>query len=203
MIFDKLSRYTAAIEAWNPAYGLVGASGDTLTIKHILDSLAPLCVIDSLCASIREQRGVAFPVKLVDLGTGAGLPGIPLAIARPELELTLLDRMSRRIHFLETMKNELSLDNVDIMEQQVERAKGSWDLITFRAFRPFERKLFKRVFAVCAKDGYVLAYKGRADKAQSELSQIEGLYSSAEILPVHVPFLDDERCLVVLRPARA
>jgi 16S rRNA (guanine527-N7)-methyltransferase len=88
-----------------------------------------------------------------------------------------------------------------VIEEQVERARGEYDLVTFRAFRPFERKLFKRVFALCNKAGAVVAYKGKADKAKAELIAIEGLYASAEIIPVKVPFLEDERCLVVMRPA--
>lgn len=196
---SRLGRYVDEIEAWNPAYGLVGAAGDELVIKHILDSLAPLAVID------RVLGGPGSPEKrptLVDLGTGAGLPGIPLAIARPGIDVTLLDRMTRRIRFLEAMKAELLLDNVAIVEQQVEHARGSYDIVTFRAFRPFERKLFKRVFAACANGGSVVAYKGKADRAQAELVELEGLYASVEILPVKVPFLEDERCIVIMKPAR-
>jgi len=205
---ERLGRYVEAIEAWNPAYGLVGASGDDLIIKHILDSLAPLAIIDNLLSgsasgstAADNRRGNGRP-RLVDLGTGAGLPGIPLAIARPGVDVTLLDRMTRRINFLKAMKTELPLANVAIVEEQVERAKGSYDIVTFRAFRPFERKLFKKVFGVCAPGGFVAAYKGKADKARAELAEIDGLYASAEILPVKVPFLDDERCVVVMRPAR-
>lgn len=203
-----LARYVQAIEAWNPAYGLVGASGDELIVKHILDSLAPLAIIDRLLAASSGPEAESAPRGrpgkpcLVDLGTGAGLPGIPLAVARPELSVTLLDRMTRRIRFLAAMKTELPLPNVTIVEEQVERAKGSFDVVTFRAFRPFERKLFKKVFGVCAPGGFVAAYKGKADKARAELAEIEGLYASAEILSVTVPFLADERCLVVMRPAR-
>jgi len=194
---ERLERYVAAIEEWNPAYGLVGASGDELVVKHVLDSLAPIAALDRLLPAAGGDTGPS----LVDLGTGAGLPGIPLAIARPGVAVTLLDRMTRRIRFLEAMRSQLALVNVDIVEEQVERAKGSYDVVTFRAFRPFERKLFKRVFAVCAPGGYVVAYKGKADRARAELSEIDGLYASAEILPVKVPFLDDERCVVVMTPA--
>jgi 16S rRNA (guanine527-N7)-methyltransferase len=194
-IEEGLERYLAALEAWNPAYGLVGASGDALVIKHLLDSLAPLALLEKL---FPEGRG---GIRLADLGTGAGLPGIPLALAKPDWHICLVDRMTRRINFLKEMQGALPLLNVDIVEEQVERYRGSHDIVTFRAFRPFERKLFKKVFAACAPDGFVAAYKGKADKARDELPAIEGLYASADILPVRVPFLEDERCLVVMRKA--
>lgn len=203
---NRLLAYLEAIETWNPAYGLVGASGDELIIKHILDSLAPLAILDRLAKMAADARHAKGPplessrlrTCLADLGTGAGLPGIPLALARPGWDFSLVDRMTRRIRFLEEMKRSLPLPNVDIVETQVEHAKGSFDLVTFRAFRPFERKLFKRVFAVCAPWGFVAAYKGRREKAEAELAEIEGLYAESEIIPVKVPFLEDERCLVVL-----
>jgi 16S rRNA (guanine527-N7)-methyltransferase len=201
---SRLERYRAAIEAWNPAYGLVGASGDELVIKHLLDSLAPLQVLTRLLEAGGRPglSGGSDRPGIVDLGTGAGLPGIPLSIALPGADVTLLDRMTRRIRFLTAMKTELPLPNVDIIEEQVERAKGSYDLVTFRAFRPFERKLFKRVFSVCSPGGYVVAYKGRKERAREELGEIAGLYADAEILPIKVPFLDDERCVVVMTPAK-
>jgi 16S rRNA (guanine527-N7)-methyltransferase len=189
---ESLSRYMAEIERLNPSLSLVGALGDELVVKHVLDSLAPLAIIKSLLAALPRPR-------IADLGSGAGLPGVPLALALPESEIVLMDRMTRRIRFLESLRDVLPLSNVDIVETQIEHARGSFDLIAFRAFRPFERKLFKRVFALCDKGGAVLAYKGKADKARAELAQIEGLYSSADIIPVEVPFLEDERCVVVLR----
>ncbi|MDA8425917.1 MAG: 16S rRNA (guanine(527)-N(7))-methyltransferase RsmG [Treponema sp.] len=205
---DKLSRYLADIEAWNPAYGLVGASGDDLVVKHILDSLAPLDLIRALAAEIAAARGsrAAFGLSpprlsLADLGTGAGLPGIPLALALSALDVTLVDRMGKRIRFLENQKVSLGLRNVTIVESEVERTPGRYDLVTFRAFRPFERKLFKRVFALCEPDGMVAAYKGKRERAEAELDAIEGLFSEARIEPLSVPFLAEERCLVVLRPA--
>ena len=206
----RLAAYLEAIEAWNPTHGLVGASGDELIVKHILDSLAPLTLLDGLMAEAATGRAALGPGQiaaararpsLADFGTGAGLPGIPLALARPEWDLSLVDRMTRRIHFLEEMKLKLPLPNAEILEAQVEQVKGSWDLVTFRAFRPFERKLFKKVFAACAPWGFVAAYKGRREKAEAELAEIEGLYSSAEIVDLAVPFLEEERCLVVLSPA--
>lgn len=190
---DRLGRYISEIERLNPSLGLVGASGDELVVKHILDSLAPLRILRELIAGKAEPR-------IADLGTGAGLPGIPLALAIPEARVALIDRMTRRTDFLRDMIDFLPLDNAEAIEAQVEHARGEYDLVTFRAFRPFERKLFKRVFALCDAGGAVVAYKGKAARAGAELAEIAGLYSSAEIVPVAVPFLEDERCLVVMRP---
>jgi 16S rRNA (guanine527-N7)-methyltransferase len=192
-LFLRLSRYVAEIERLNPSLGLVGASGDELVIKHILDSLAPL-------ALIRGLLGPRVAPAIADLGTGAGLPGVPLALAMPEASVALIDRMTRRTDFLRGVLDLIPLDNAEVIEEQVERARGQYDLVTFRAFRPFERKLFKHVFALCAPDGFVVAYKGKADKARAELPEIQGLYSSVEIQPVKVPFLSDERCVVILKP---
>ena len=204
---DRLTAYVAAIEAWNPAYGLVGASGRELVVKHILDSLAPLALIRAALADIAASRGhrSAFGLPpprlgLADLGTGAGLPGIPLALALPELDVALIDRMGKRVRFLENQKAALGLDSVTIVESQVERATGLYDLVTFRAFRPFEPTLFRHVFRLCAGDGRVLAYKGRLERARGELGALDGLYSEARVEPVKVPFLDEERCVVLLRP---
>jgi len=224
-LLDGLVRYGEEIELWNPAYGLVGAEGEELVVKHLLDSLAPLALIRGLLDRIAAARGLApgapgaapapggapgcatfgaafapTSLRLADLGTGAGLPGIPLALAMPDIEVSLVERMGKRVRFLENEKAALGLSNVTIQEREVERAEGRFDLLTFRAFRPFERKLFRKVFALCEADGFVVAYKGRREKAAAELPEIAGLYSSAEILPVAVPFLTDERCVVILRP---
>ncbi len=207
---DSLALYTEEIELWNPQYGLVGASGDELITKHILDSLSAAAEIrllaDSLSASRPASGAFGLPaarLRLADLGTGAGLPGIPLALAFPEFDVSLVERMGKRARFLENEKARLSLGNAQIVESQVERVDTSYDIIVFRAFRPFERKLFKSVFSLCEPDGYVVAYKGKKEKAEAELSEIEGLYSSASLVPLKVPFLDEERCLVVLKPERS
>jgi 16S rRNA (guanine527-N7)-methyltransferase len=206
---EGLERYLEEIERLNPELGLVGASGGELVVKHALDSLAPAALIGRLLAEAAAARSAAEGGKararprIADLGTGAGLPGIPLALAFPEADVALIDRMTRRTDFLRSAVGLLGLENAEVVEEQVERVRGSWDLVVFRAFRPFERKLFKRVFALCGPDGFVAAYKGRAERARAELGEIEGLYSSAVVERVEVPFLPDERCMVVMRPARS
>lgn len=206
-LLDTLLRYLEEIERQNPALGLVGASGDELVIKHALDSLAPIKLLRDLAADIGTRRAhsagarTSTKLRIADLGSGAGLPGIPLALAMPEADFHLIDRMTRRTDFLRYILDVLELDNVQVLENQVEHIRESWDIVVFRAFRPFERKLFKRVFALCASDGYVAAYKGKIEKARAELAAIDGLYADCRIEPVTVPFLSDERCLVIMSPS--
>lgn len=225
---DPLTRYLAEIELWNPAYGLVNASGEELVVKHILDSLAPWKILEGLldgfsrggevetrAGSDLAGSGGACPggeAALTDLGTGAGLPGIPLALAMPGRRVRLVERMGKRVTFLESMKALLRLDNVEIVESEAERAPGPHAVTVFRAFRPFaETKLFRAVWANTAPGGAFAAYKGRRATAAEEIRALSAdralradpsfaaALEGAEIIPLSVPFLADERCLVVIR----
>ena len=95
-IIDLLDRYIKEIELFNPAYGLVGAADSSeLVIKHILDSLAPLGIISRML-----DRSAACRTQIADAGSGAGLPGIPLAIVLKDINFTLIEKMGRRAGFL-------------------------------------------------------------------------------------------------------
>lgn len=206
-----LARYLAELELWNPTHGLVNASGDELVIKHILDSLAPWKILRGLLDEFAARPGGAV-ASITDLGTGAGLPGIPLALAMPEMRVRLVERMGKRVSFLESMKALLPLPNAEIVESEAERAPGPHALSTFRAFRPFsEIKLFRAVWARTAPGGAFAAYKGKPETAAGELRalcdqlgsaadiSLRQAAENAEILELKVPFLDDPRCLVILR----
>ncbi|NLJ46451.1 MAG: 16S rRNA (guanine(527)-N(7))-methyltransferase RsmG, partial [Treponema sp.] len=176
----------------------VKASWDELLVKHILDSLAALPVL--------ERLGLPLG-RMADLGSGAGLPGIPLAIFLSGSSVTLVERMERRVRFLENQKARLGLSNVRIVQAEAERTPdGPYDLVTFRAFRPFsERKLFLGVTKLVPAGGAIAAYKGRLQTAREELAALAEdpalgpLAARAEVLPLTVPFMDEERCLVILR----
>jgi len=194
-----LNRYINEIELFNPAYGLVGAAdNEELIIKHILDSLAPLGIIFRLLTSLRQNSGVTFQYQIADAGSGAGLPGIPLAIAMPQCEFTLIERMGRRAGFLCNTKGVLSLSNITVEESEIEKApQGRFDLVTFRAFKPLEPKLLKTLFNLCKPDGIIAAYKGRREKIESEMKAFAG--TQWEMIPYSVPFLEEERHVLVIR----
>jgi 16S rRNA (guanine527-N7)-methyltransferase len=197
-VFSLLSRYIAEIESHNPALSLVGTNDrQELIVRHILDSLAPLGIM-SHKFSIDRQFSIA------DVGSGAGLPGIPLAIVLPDAEITLIERKGRRAGFLRSMQAALNLSNFLVEEAEMEKAKpGRFALVTFRAFRPLEPKIYKKLFRLCAEGGCLAAYKGRLEKIQAEMAALEESIPQVaghwECIPCKVPFLDEERHLVLMK----
>ena len=207
IIIPLLERYIQEIETFNSAYGLVGTT-DTkeLIIKHILDSLAPLGILFNLLSSLRKLNNSVPPCetpvlfKIADVGSGAGLPGIPLAIAKPNYDFTLIERMGRRVGFLLNTIAVLGLPNVTVEESEVEKINpGRFDLVTFRAFKPLEPKLLKALFKILTPGGLITAYKGKYEKIIEEMKPLEKLCGSWEVIPYTVPFLNEDRHLLVIR----
>jgi len=206
-IIDLLTRYINEIELFNPAYGLVGASDtEELIIKHILDSLAPLGIFSRLLSSLPcALRAPAPPCEslpqyhVADAGSGAGLPGIPLAIAMPHCGFSLIERMGRRAGFLHNTKASLSLSNINVEESEIEKAEGGrFNLVTFRAFKPLEPKILKSLFNLCAQGGIIAAYKGKMEKIETEMAAIAN-NAKWEAIPYKVPFLEEERHILVIQ----
>jgi len=198
-IISLLSRYIDEIGLFNRAYGLVGAKdSEELTVKHILDSIAPLGIIIRLLDQVHAKDAV----QMADAGSGAGLPGIPLAIAMPDCGVTLIERMGRRAGFLWNVKAALNLSNVTVEEGELEKTRpGSFNLLTFRAFKPLEPKLLSSLFKACADGGIIAAYKGRREKTEEEIKRLTLKNKEKikwEIVPYSVPFLDEERNMLII-----
>jgi 16S rRNA (guanine527-N7)-methyltransferase len=195
---ELLGKYIEEIERFNPAYKLVKVQNrEELVIRHILDSLAPLRYIAPLLRSSPD----ALPPSLADLGSGAGLPGIPLAVCLPETRVTLIERMGRRAGFLRNAAAALGLSNVLVDEVEAERAApGRFGVLVFRAFHPLEPGRLKNLFRLLAPGGYLAAYKGRKDKVEAELAAAGIAPGPAvEIIPLETPFLKEERHLALIR----
>ncbi|OQY33931.1 MAG: 16S rRNA (guanine(527)-N(7))-methyltransferase RsmG [Spirochaetaceae bacterium 4572_59] len=183
-----LDRYVKEIELWNPRYGLVNAKGDQLIIRHILDSLSGVSLLKDL-----------KPSSVADIGSGAGLPGIPLAIFLPDVQFSLVERSGRRVSFLQNAVLALGLKNVTIVEKAMEDLKNQYDVITFRGFSPFSRDLLGHLGRILAENGCVVAYKGKKRQINEELNQLdESENRKIKIIPVSVPFLKEERHMVTM-----
>ncbi len=189
---DALLNYIREIELFNPAYKLVGTQDRReLIVKHILDSVsgAPIISQYAPCGDI------------ADAGSGAGLPGIPLAICMPARRFTLIERMGRRAGFLRNTQAVLGLKNVDIEEREIEKAENArFSAVSFRAFTPLTENALKSLFRLLTPDGVLIAYKGRREALEQELAALPSSAVSADIIPIYVPFLEEERHIAVLRP---
>ena len=191
-ISDRIEKYIKEIELFNTAYSLVKVNNSRdFIIKHIFDSLTPLKEITYNL----EKKYISAPWKIADVGSGAGLPGIPLSIVLSSSEFTLIERMKRRAGFLQNCKAVLGLKNVDIEEIEMElAAPGRFDLVVLRAFHPIEPLMLKNLLRLIKPNGFLGAWKGRYEIAKREIS---GLKNAMEIIPIKVPFLNEQRCLAL------
>ena len=187
-----LKTYLSVIELWNPSYKLV-ASNENLITRHVLDSLAGLAAIRKIAAS-----------TVADLGSGAGFPGIPLAVFLKDSQFHLIERSGRRAGFLRNAVATLNLKNVEVWEKQFEEINQDlrFELITFRALSVINDSLLDRLGRLLTVSGHIVAYKGRHSQTWREIKSIAKSLESYELIPLDVPGLDEERCLVLLKPLR-
>jgi len=188
VLADDLLLFQTQIETWNQRLGLVSLkSADDLVVKHLLDSLAPWSPLKELGFT-----------SLVDLGSGAGFPGIPLALVFRQARTVLVERMERRAGFLEATLAVLNRSDVVVLQRTFEEVRDGFDLVTFRAFTPLEPKVVKKMKRLLNPHGHIAAYKGRREVIDAELAALGALAAGAQIVPLKVPFLDEERHLVVI-----
>jgi len=198
-IITMLAAYIAEIMTHNPVLSLVGTNDPKeLIIRHVLDSLAPLGIISRKCNLSR----------IADVGSGAGLPGIPLAIVLPDSEFALIERKGRRSGFLRNTlaalgaNNRNGLSRIWVEEQEMEKVKPHrFTMVTFRAFKPLEPRILKKLFRLCAEGGVLAAYKGRRSKIEAEMAELEQPSQTIqwELIPCPVPMLDEERHLLLIK----
>lgn len=179
---DKLLHYLALLHKWNQAYNLTAVRDlDSMVTRHILDSLA---VIPWLQGE-----------HLLDVGTGPGLPGIPLALARPDLKVVLLDSQGKKIRFLQEVKRVLSLNNVEIVQARVEdyhQADG-FDTVVSRAFSDLQQMITWTRHLI-ATNGIWLAMKGRIPDVE-----LAGIQHPYRVETYSVVGVEGERCCIIIK----
>ncbi len=184
---DCLLLYLDEIKKWNRRFGLVRAEDDELVIKHILDSLAGLSVI----------RGIEHRAHVADVGSGAGFPGLPLALFMPDSAFLLIERSERRAAFLRNVVVLLDLKNVDVTQTDLQDIKENFDIVVFRAFSRLPDRI-SALERITGKKGIIAAYKGRAARIQKEIEKVAAKFEEIRVIPLKVPFLREERHLVLL-----
>ena len=204
---DKFARYLELLQEWNERMNLTAiTSEDDVITRHFLDSLAPLFAIKDRRTPLYDKGA-----SLIDIGTGAGFPGIPLAIVLPELKITLADSLHKRIGFLETVKSELQLDAVTIVEGRAEELARSdslrecFDIAVARAVAELST-LSEYALPFVRVGGTFMAYKGskapeEAANAESALALLGG--SASELIPYTLSDCDDALYLVCVKKKAA
>lgn len=203
-----MEAYIKELRLFNSAYNLVNTDDrEEIVVRHILDSLAAWQQIAALANERQkraaDQNGAGLSdtapsnesVVIADIGSGGGLPGIPLAAALPQYNFTLIERMSKRCAFLENAAAILGLRNVQVKNLELEKTPAaSIDIATFRAFRPLDKKMLKSLLAVLKAGGVLAAYKARRQKILEEMGAL-GYAEDAnyKIIPLDVPFLTDTK----------
>ena len=184
---DALLAYLALLDRWNRTYNLTAIRDrHAMVAKHLLDSLAMHPYLDGIGS-------------LADLGTGAGLPGIPLAIVRPQLQVALVESSGKKARFLREAVRTLALANVQVHEARIESLyAGPFDAITARALATLPL-ILELGGHLLAPHGKLLAMKGVVP--EDEIAGLPAGWQVEAIHPLWVPGLEAERHLVVVRRA--
>lgn len=194
---SKMEAYINEIILFNSAYNLTNTSNhDELVIRHILDSLSTYKYLSENLFPAANDNFLAG-----DIGSGGGLPGIPLAAAFPNVKFNLVERMSKRCAFLENCAAILGLKNVEVICSEAEKVPAEkYDLITFRAFRPLDKPMTKTLLKMVKNGGSLCAYKAKMESITEEMNGIKDLVPEYKIEKLNVPGLEDsERNLVVIK----
>jgi len=176
---ELLLAFVLLIEKWNKAYNLTAIrSREEMLRLHILDSLALLPFVAGN--------------KIADIGTGAGLPGIPLAIFMPNQQFTLVDSNSKKTRFVQQAILELKLENVEVVHSRVENLArpAEFDAVLSRAFASLD-DIMKLTEYLLQENGVLIAMKGQ--KPQEELDDLKCPYL---VDMIAVPGVEAERCVV-------
>lgn len=188
---DKLLAYLALLDKWNRVYNLTAVrDAGRMVSHHLLDSLAAVPLFQGGCPDL---------ICVLDVGSGGGLPGIPLAIARPEIQVTLIDSVAKKTAFLLQAKAELGLNNLTVVTGRVEdfQPESGFDVITSRAFSDLKE------FVSLTR--HLLKPRGRwlAMKGLMPHEEIATLPDWARVSANHalaVPGLEASRHMIVLEP---
>ncbi|MGF1716820.1 16S rRNA (guanine(527)-N(7))-methyltransferase RsmG [Photobacterium chitinilyticum] len=181
---EQLVGYVALLHKWNKAYNLTSVRDPhEMLVKHIMDSIV-------VSTHLQGER-------FIDVGTGPGLPGIPLAIMNPDKDFTLLDSLGKRIRFIRQVIHELGINNVTPVQSRVEefQPEVGFDAVLSRAFASMN-DMVSWCHHLPKETGCFMALKGQFN--QQEVTELPEWCSVTEVKSLQVPELDGERHLVIL-----
>lgn len=184
----QLLNYLELLERWNQVYNLTAVrEPDAMVTLHLLDSLSVLPYLHGN--------------QVIDVGSGAGLPGIPLAITNPDRHFVVLDSIGKKTRFMAQAIQTLGLKNIDVVQARVEQYQPEqrFNTVISRAFAALDH-FIKCTAHLCAPNGRFLAMKGAI--ADDERNTLPSGYRELEMIELTVPGLDAQRCLVCIETER-
>jgi len=198
---EAFNWYAAKLQTWNQRFNLTSVTErEQVEIKHFLDSLS--------CLQVMRPRPGA---RIIDIGTGAGFPGIPIRIACPQVHMVLVESMGKKARFCQHIVDQLELTNVDVIHSRAEqvgrlpeyREQFDWALARAVAKLP---TLLEYLLPLVAMDGRVIAQKGDTAPAEAQSARVAlGVLGGEleEMIPVDLPGVTETRHLVVVRKSAA
>ncbi len=187
----RFERYLDLLVKWNAAYNLTAVRDPALMrVQHLADCLA-------VVTSLRRQLGGATAARILDVGSGGGLPGVVLAIAEPGWDITCVDAVGKKAAFIRQVAGELALPNLHVQHARAETLNATpFDVITARAFASLA-DLTRLTRHVLANRGLWMAMKGK--RPDDEIEALPPDVTVFHVEPLEVPGLPAERCLVWMR----
>lgn len=203
---SKLLAYLDLIQKWNKVYNLTAIRNpDEMFTHHLLDSLAVVAPLRIRLAGLAYERDGAgdtdvsdkYLYRLLDVGSGAGLPGLVIAICCPDIHVTCVDAVAKKMAFVQQVATELKLPNLKALHARVESLTDKYDIISSRAFATLLDFVTGSRAALKPNTGVWLAMKAKDTSAE-----VAALPDDVEVFHVEqltVPWLDAERCIVWMR----
>ncbi|HEY0822673.1 MAG TPA: 16S rRNA (guanine(527)-N(7))-methyltransferase RsmG [Ramlibacter sp.] len=185
---EQLLTYVQLIAKWNKVYNLTAVRPDEMLVQHLFDSL-------SVIGPLRRQTG-GRAIRLLDVGSGAGLPGAVIAICCPEVRVDCVDTVGKKAAFVQQAAAQLRLPNLRGVHDRVENLAGPYDVISSRAFASLPDFVAWSGGAL-AEQGIWLAMKGK--HPESEIAELPPEAEVFHVEQLSVPELPAERCIVWMR----
>lgn len=193
---------------WNQKFNLTAITAYAeVQTKHFLDSLVGVSI---LAEELRQPLPITQSLRCLDVGTGAGFPGVPLKIAMPQTDWTLMDGTGKKILFLDQLVKKLGLTEVTLVQGRAEELgqqspyREKFELVTGRAVAPLNI-LVEYLLPLVQQDGWAMIYKGASApqefmEARKAIELLGG--ETVRLAPVQVPFLEEKRFLLLIKKVR-
>jgi 16S rRNA (guanine527-N7)-methyltransferase len=197
----QLLDFLALLQKWNKVYNLTAVRDPReMLTHHLLDSLAAVAPLRRQVAAL-QQGGARAPVRLLDVGSGGGLPGVVFALCCPDVDVSCVDTVGKKAAFIQQAAVALKLRNLHGVHARVEALTTPFDIISCRAFASLPDFVTWSRGALAAPHGVWLAMKGK--HPEDEIAALPADVQVFHVEQLTVPGLDAERCIIWMRPATA